>query len=129
MPPKRVTFLAALGLALALAAGARAQDPTLACVRIKSHGASGTVIATTRGKSWILSCAHMFLDGDNRPSAALRDAMRSAEPKKCNKKNTAESVEASLRVIHARTVQSMETKTARIDHRLQRFFRRGYFVI
>ncbi len=29
-----------------------AADPALAAVRIKSHGASGTVIATTPGKSW-----------------------------------------------------------------------------
>jgi hypothetical protein len=35
-------------------------DPSLAVVRIKSHGASGTIIAATDGKSWILSCAHMF---------------------------------------------------------------------
>jgi hypothetical protein len=35
-------------------------DPSLAVVRIKSHGASGTIIATAPGKSWILSCAHMF---------------------------------------------------------------------
>ena len=39
-----------------------AGDPNLVVVRIKSHGASGTIIGTTDGKSWILSCAHMFLD-------------------------------------------------------------------
>lgn len=37
-------------------------DPNLATVRIKSHGASGTIIATSEGKSWILGCAHMFMD-------------------------------------------------------------------
>src|SRR4051794_1893902 len=36
-------------------------DPNLATVRITSHGVSGTIIATSEGKSWILSCAHMFL--------------------------------------------------------------------
>lgn len=35
-------------------------DPSLAVVRIKSHGASGTVIWSRQGKSYILSCAHMF---------------------------------------------------------------------
>ena len=43
-----------------------ASDPCLAVVRIKSHGASGTVIATTDGRSWILSCAHMFFDNYDR---------------------------------------------------------------
>src|SRR5688572_21507561 len=49
-----------------------AADPALATVRIKSHGASGTIIATTPGKSWILGCAHMFLDEHGRPSEAER---------------------------------------------------------
>jgi hypothetical protein len=49
-----------------------AADPALATVRIKSHGASGTIIATTPGKSWILGCAHMFLDAHGRPSEAER---------------------------------------------------------
>jgi hypothetical protein len=70
------SLAAVLGLILALAAPAWAQgpafDPTRAAVRIKSHGASGTVIATAHGKSWILSCAHMFLDRHNRPSAEAR---------------------------------------------------------
>jgi hypothetical protein len=47
-------------------------DPSLATVRIKSHGASGTIIATAPGKSWILGCAHMFLDAAGRPSEAER---------------------------------------------------------
>lgn len=42
-----------------------ASDPNLAVVRIKSHGCSGTVIQTTDGKSYILSCAHMFFDAAN----------------------------------------------------------------
>ena len=51
--------LSGCGLVRALALEPSA-DPSLAVVRIKSHGASGTIIATTEGKSWILSCAHMF---------------------------------------------------------------------
>src|SRR5262245_9394355 len=57
--------------------------PSLAVLRIKSHGASGTVIATTKGKSWILGCAHMFatpadlkrplkIDGPRQPYAEAR---------------------------------------------------------
>jgi hypothetical protein len=57
---------------LSAALAARAQDPALAGVRIKSHGANGTVIATGPGKSYILSCAHMFLDGHDRPDPALQ---------------------------------------------------------
>src|SRR5207237_3382704 len=45
---------------------APASDPALAVVRIKSHGASGTVIATAPGKSWILSCCHMFFGGGDQ---------------------------------------------------------------
>jgi hypothetical protein len=48
-------------------------DPSLATVRIGSHGGSGTIIATTQGRSWILSCAHMFTDRGMRPSAAARN--------------------------------------------------------
>lgn len=47
-------------------------DPTLASVRIKSHGGSGTIIATMEGRSWILSCAHLFTDQQGRPSEAER---------------------------------------------------------
>ncbi len=43
-----------------------AHDPTRAMVRVKSHGASGTVIATREGRSWSLSCAHMILDPKNQ---------------------------------------------------------------
>ena len=45
-------------------------DPTLAAVRIKSHGASATIIATTEGRSWILGCAHMLTDGNGNPLMA-----------------------------------------------------------
>src|SRR5439155_13196758 len=31
-----------------------AADPALATVRIKSHGASATIIASTEGRSWLL---------------------------------------------------------------------------
>ena len=61
-----------VSLSPCLPAQERAADPTLAAVRIKSHGASATVIATARGRSWLLGCAHMFLDEQDRPSAALR---------------------------------------------------------
>ena len=55
-------------------------QPEWAVVRIKSHGASGVVIQSTQGKSFILSCAHMFdsneslfrkieVDGWNQPNA------------------------------------------------------------
>lgn len=37
-------------------------DPTCAMVRIQSHGASATAIATTANKTWILGCAHMLMD-------------------------------------------------------------------
>lgn len=49
-----------------------AHDPALATVRIRSHGASGTIIATTEGRSWILSCAHMLADEHGRPSDSVR---------------------------------------------------------
>jgi hypothetical protein len=62
----------ALWLASRLWALEPAGDPALATVRIKSHGASATVIATTHGRSWILGCAHMLTDGDGKPSAAAR---------------------------------------------------------
>lgn len=49
-----------------------ANDPSLASVRIKSHGASGTIIATQEGRSWILGCAHMLEDGKGRPDPETR---------------------------------------------------------
>jgi hypothetical protein len=56
----------AVVVALLLLSTAHALEPcgdaSLACVRIKSHGVSGTVIATTEGKSWVLGCCHMFMD-------------------------------------------------------------------
>lgn len=57
---RRIALFAVLLLAQATFALEPASDPNLAVVRIKSHGASGTVISTTDGKSYILSCAHMF---------------------------------------------------------------------
>jgi hypothetical protein len=51
-------------------------DPTLAAVRIKSHGASGTVVGTTKGKTWILSCCHMFFaQGDQVNPGLLKRAL------------------------------------------------------
>ncbi len=49
-----------------------AADPALATVRIKSHGASATIIASTEGRSWLLGCAHMFTDSAGNPSEAAR---------------------------------------------------------
>jgi hypothetical protein len=72
----RRTYALALWVVVLFAGIARAfepaADPALATVRIKSHGASGTIIATSAGKSWILGCAHMFLDAHGRPSEAER---------------------------------------------------------
>jgi hypothetical protein len=48
-----------------------AGDPALAVVRIKSHGASGTIVATTQGRSWILSCCHMFFGAMDRIDETL----------------------------------------------------------
>jgi len=39
-------------------------DPQKAVVRLPSHGGSGTVIATTGTRTFILSCAHAFQAGD-----------------------------------------------------------------
>jgi len=54
-------------------------DPTLAVVRITSHGATGTIIKSEPGKSLILSCGHM-IDGasfvfqlDARPQTTAPD--------------------------------------------------------
>src|SRR5262245_52088315 len=38
--------------------------PERAVVRLPSHGGSGTVIATTQNRTFILSCAHAFQGGD-----------------------------------------------------------------
>lgn len=48
-------------------------DPAAAVIRIKSHGASGVIIATNKDKSWILSCAHMLEDSFGRPSEDMRN--------------------------------------------------------
>jgi hypothetical protein len=65
-------FVGYLAVARLLWALEPAADPALATVRIKSHGASATVIATTDGRSWILGCAHMLTDDAGNPSAAAR---------------------------------------------------------
>lgn len=59
-------YIASLLLAAVLAHGAVSRAaPCDSVVRIPSHGASGTVIATAEGKTWILSCGHAFV-GDDR---------------------------------------------------------------
>jgi hypothetical protein len=73
---KRTLSLFVLLLWLGPVAAQQSFDPTRAAVRIKSHGASGTVIATTTGKSWILSCCHMFFGrGDQVDPALLKKAL------------------------------------------------------
>jgi len=62
-------LLTALCLWLAVA-GLAGAEPADAVVRIPSHGGSGTVIQVVNGKSWILSCGHLFLDErTDRPDA------------------------------------------------------------
>ena len=53
---KQILTLVILLFGAALAEAA----PKDAVVRIRSHGCSGTVIATTQGRSWILTCAHAW---------------------------------------------------------------------
>lgn len=57
----RLILLSATALLLLTIPGhAQQYDPALTVVRIDSHGASGAVIASAPGQTWILSCAHMF---------------------------------------------------------------------
>jgi hypothetical protein len=70
--PIRPLVLLLLLWARVLSAQTPAAEPAQAAVRIQSHGASAMVIATAPGKSWLLSCGHMFLDEQGRPSPALR---------------------------------------------------------
>ncbi|MCI0380325.1 MAG: serine protease [Gemmataceae bacterium] len=49
----------------------QSQDPALATVRIKSHGASATVIASAPGRSWLLGCGHMLADAAGRLDESL----------------------------------------------------------
>ena len=54
-------------LAVRVGSDTRAADPKtspFACVRIPSHGCSGTVIETGPGRTLILSCAHAFQGQD-----------------------------------------------------------------
>ena len=86
MKPRLLTLLLlALAACRAPASEPPRYHPSLAVVRVRSHGASGTVIATASGKSWILSCAHMFassadyqkplrLDGPRQPYAEAKRA-------------------------------------------------------
>ncbi len=59
--------------AFLLLAGILRADPQEAVVRIRSHGASGTVVYTDGQRSLILSCAHMFwAHNSERESPAMR---------------------------------------------------------
>jgi len=70
----------ALFLLLCLPPAAPAQlapEPALAVVRIRSHGASATVIATAPGRSWILGCCHMFFGkGEQLDPQALAQPLK-----------------------------------------------------
>lgn len=72
---KRCTlvFIGLAIFAIRLHAFAPADDPALVTVHIKSHGASGTIIATETRRSWVLGCAHMFTDGWGEPSETERE--------------------------------------------------------
>jgi hypothetical protein len=64
--PKAALAMLAVAIAMAMqqaSAASPAQAP-LAVVRLPSHGASGTVIATEPGKTLILSCGHAFTGGN-----------------------------------------------------------------
>lgn len=63
---RKLLFLLVLVAVCCLPLEAHGAEPAQAMVRIKSHGASGTIIATARGKSWILGCAHMLEDGGHQ---------------------------------------------------------------
>lgn len=47
-------------------------DPAWAVVRIKSHGASATIIGTSKDRSYLLGCAHMLEDRFGKPSEEIR---------------------------------------------------------
>jgi hypothetical protein len=70
MKNRLLCLAAALGAALPLAA-----EPPDAVVRLPSHGASGTVIHTEKGRSLILSCAHAF-EGTARTTPVTLDVPR-----------------------------------------------------
>jgi len=80
--------LPALACAAVLVLAARgAADPVgdayLAVVQIPSHGASGTVIATAPGETFILTAAHAFEGaGRHRPIVLLVPSPEGAEPEK-----------------------------------------------
>jgi len=64
------------------ARGQPAPASAAAVVQIPSHGGSGTVIATEPGRTWILTCAHLFAGpGDRaRPLVILSPSNRPVAP-------------------------------------------------
>lgn len=66
-----LTLLPLLLLATAARAMEPAADPQYAAVRIRSHGASATVIATEPGRSWLLGCCHQFFARGEQIDPAL----------------------------------------------------------
>ncbi len=70
-------------LLLLLCTSAYAANEQWAVVRIPSHGASATVIATQPGRTWLLGCGHAYQGADrNKPMAFDIATMRPAQPKK-----------------------------------------------
>ena len=73
-PAARVLLLAGALFGITGLRQARAATPqelAMAVFRLPSHGASATVIATDRGRSWLLCCGHAFQGADrNRPITA-----------------------------------------------------------
>src|SRR5262249_10426916 len=67
-----LTVLLCLAVPSLLSAQSRA-DLSRAVVRLPSHGASATVIATAAGRSWLLSCGHAF-QGVDRTRPIVIDA-------------------------------------------------------
>lgn len=71
-PAARLAELVVALVALQLAGDATSAPPR-AVVRLTSHGASGTVVSTGPGLTWVLTCAHAF-QGPYRTRRIVVDA-------------------------------------------------------
>jgi hypothetical protein len=90
----RILTILLLLCSLGAARGQHATDPASAIVRIKSHGASATIIATSQGRSWLLGCCHMYFGRATELSqAALARPLQIDGPAQPN---------APARPVHAR---------------------------
>lgn len=95
-----VNRLLASVLALLICAAPALADATDAVVRIPSHGASGTVIYTAKGKTLILSCAHMLEGGAvKKPIAIDAPSPTPGAPRDVGVKLLAYDFEADLSLI------------------------------